>query len=235
MIKDLSQPTPIYSYMKNPSLIDFPGVMAVIFFVNVCNFRCKFCHNRSLIDTPHNLFTYEYLQEILKKYKDDWTEGVVVSGGEPCVHEGIYDLIEFISNMGFKIKLDTNGSFPERLKKVLPLVDYVAMDLKCSFENYPVLSNFKNTDKIKESIELLKSSGKPFELRTTVLSNFHTLEEAKRMVPILQGIDTYYLQPYIPREEVYDLAFCPDERTPLPFLKDLEKFFNENGVNAKIR
>lgn len=239
MVQDLNQNleelTPLYSYMKNPSLIDFPNEMAVIFFVSVCNFRCRFCHNRSLIDKKHNLFSYGYLKEILKKYKDNWTEAVVISGGEPCCHPKLYNLLKFISDLGFKIKLDTNGSFPERLQEVLPLVDYVAMDLKASFENYEKLVSFSDMDKIKKSIEILKLSKKPFELRTTILESFHTKDEIKKMIPILYGVKKYILQPFIPREEVLDEKLRNEERTSKRYLEELQMLFKENGIDAVIR
>ncbi len=235
MVQDLEELTPLYSYMKNPSLIDFPDEMAVIFFVSVCNFRCRFCHNRSLIDKKHNLFSYGYLKDLLKKYKDNWTEAVVISGGEPCCHPKLYNLLKFISDLGFKIKLDTNGSFPDRLQEVLPLVDYVAMDLKASFENYGKLVSFSETDKIKKSIEVLKLSNKPFELRTTILEDFHTKEEVKKMVPILDGVSKYFLQPFIPREEVYDENLRNAPRTSKMYLEELRALLRENGVEAVIR
>ena len=232
---DLQKKTPLYSYMKYPSLIDFPGNMAVMFFVSVCNFRCKFCHNRSLIDKMPDTFTYEYLKKVLDKYKDDWVEAVVVSGGEPCTHSDIFELIEFIYNEGFKIKLDTNGSYPDRLEKVLPLVDYVAMDLKSSFENYHKLTGFNDTDKIRKSIEILKNSKKPFELRTTVLEDFHTEDEIKKMIPILKDIPNFYLQAFIPREEVLAPELRTKERTSLSYLEKLEKILKDANINVSIR
>ncbi|MGI6681027.1 MAG: anaerobic ribonucleoside-triphosphate reductase activating protein [Bdellovibrionota bacterium] len=231
----LEKKTPLYSYMKNPSLIDFPGNMALIFFVNVCNFRCRFCHNRSLLDKTLDTFTYEYLNEVLDKYKDNWVEAVVISGGEPCTHSDIFELVEFIYKKDFKIKLDTNGSFPERLREVLPLVDYVAMDLKASLENYEKLVKFNNTKKILESIEILKQSGKPFELRTTILEDFHTIEEIDKMLPLLKDIPEYYLQAFIPRKEVLDPELRDAKRTSLTYLEKLEDHLKKANVNVKIR
>lgn len=221
--------------MKNPSLIDFPGNMAVIFFVSVCNFRCRFCHNRSLIDKSLETFTYDYLKKVLDKYKDDWVDAVVISGGEPCTHNDLYKLVEFIHKEGFKIKLDTNGSFPNRLEEVLPLVDYVAMDLKASFENYEKLTGYSNTEKIKESIEILKKGNVPFELRTTILEDFHTKDEISKMIPILQGIPKFFLQAFIPRDEVLDPFLREKERTSLSYLEDLEQFLKDSNINVTIR
>ena len=153
------------------TLIDFPGTPSAIVFTQGCNFRCRYCHNPELV-YPH-LFTEPYTEEeffAFLKRRQGTLEGVVVSGGEPTLHDDLPRFLADIKALGYKTKLDTNGSRPEMLEKLLTqkLVDFVAMDLKAPFEKYSLITGVDtNAAVIKQSMNLLQKSGVAYEFRTT--------------------------------------------------------------------
>lgn len=153
------------------TLIDFPGTPSAIVFTQGCNFRCRYCHNPELV-YPH-LFTESYPEEeffAFLKRRQGTLEGVVVSGGEPTLHDDLPRFLADIKALGYKTKLDTNGSRPEMLEKLLTekLVDFVAMDLKAPFEKYSLITEVDtNAAVIRQSMKLLEESGVPYEYRTT--------------------------------------------------------------------
>lgn len=152
----------IYKNIKGfvpSSLVDWDGKVASVIFLAGCNFKCKFCHNKELVLEPEKLKTIKFddVVEYLQKNKD-FVDGIVITGGEPCLYEDLDDLCRKIKDLGFSIKLETNGSNPEILKKLIEqkLVDYIAMDIKTSFEKYEEITNSDvDIDKIKESIKVL--------------------------------------------------------------------------------
>ena len=153
------------------TLIDFPGTPSAIVFTQGCNFRCRYCHNPELV-YPH-LFTEPYTEEeffAFLKRRQGTLEGVVISGGEPTLHDDLPRFLADIKALGYKTKLDTNGSRPEMLEKLLTqkLVDFVAMDLKAPFEKYSLITGVDtNAAVIKQSMNLLQKSGVAYEFRTT--------------------------------------------------------------------
>ena len=153
------------------TLIDFPGTPSAIVFTQGCNFRCRYCHNPELV-YPH-LFTEPYTEEeffAFLKRRQGTLEGVVISGGEPTLHDDLPRFLADIKALGYKTKLDTNGSRPEMLEKLLTqkLVDFVAMDLKAPFEKYSLITGVDtNAAVIKQSMNLLQKSGVVYEFRTT--------------------------------------------------------------------
>ena len=153
------------------TLIDFPGTPSAIVFTQGCNFRCRYCHNPELV-YPH-LFTEPYTEEeffAFLKRRQGTLEGVVVSGGEPTLHDDLPRFLADIKALGYKTKLDTNGSRPEMLEKLLSqkLLDFVAMDLKAPFEKYSLITEVDtNAAVIKQSMKILQESGVAYEFRTT--------------------------------------------------------------------
>ena len=153
------------------TLIDFPGRPAAVVFTQGCNFRCRYCHNPELV-YPH-LFLEPMPEEDLfafLKRRQGTLEGVVITGGEPTLHEEILDFTAKIKQMGFAIKWDTNGTRPEMLREAYQrkLLDYVAMDLKAPLEKYSAITGVDfNPEIIKESMKLIKESGVPYQFRTT--------------------------------------------------------------------
>ena len=181
------------------TLLDFPGHVACTVFTVGCNFRCPFCHNSALVgslpeeETIREEDFFAFL-ESRKKILD----GVAVTGGEPLLQPDIKDFIQKIRAAGYAVKLDTNGSFPEKLKELVNegLVDYVAMDVK----NAPAkLAETIGTEKwaaqITESLSFLKSQTRvPFEFRTTAVHELHTAEDFAALAGIIAPVDRYFIQ-----------------------------------------
>ena len=185
--------------LQKLTLLDYPGQVACTIFTAGCNFRCPFCHNASLvIDTYKNkVITEEEIFSFLKK-RQGILDGVCVTGGEPLIQAGIEDFLGKIKSLGFRVKLDTNGSFPDKLKKIVEagLVDYVAMDIKNSPENYGKTIGIEGYDikNIKSSIEYLMSGVISYEFRTTVVRQFHQRADFESIGQWIKGADQYFLQ-----------------------------------------
>ena len=188
------------------TLLDFPGYVACTVFLEGCNFRCPFCHNADMAEakSPDRVTEDEFFG-FLKK-RQGILDGVCVSGGEPLMNDETLDFLKKIKDMGYRLKLDTNGSFPERLKTAVNsgLCDYVAMDIKNAPSKYGQTSgNEKITfDTVKESIEFLKDSDIPHEFRTTVVKGFHTREDIAEIARIIGTDEKYFIQPFRDGETV---------------------------------
>lgn len=187
--------------LQKLTLLDFPGKMACTVFTAGCDLRCPFCHNRSLVINPpaESEFSEDEIFSFLKK-RQGILEGVAITGGEPLMQADIEDFIFKIRELGYEVKLDTNGTFPSRLRSLVEkgLVDYVAMDVKSSESGYPScvgIGGFK-TDKINESIEFLKSDKVDYEFRTTVAKGLHTKEDIEQLGKWIQGAKRHFLQAF---------------------------------------
>lgn len=188
--------------LQKMTLLDFPGKVACTVFTGGCNFRCPFCHNALLVtelsQTPD--YTAEEIFDFLKK-RVGLLDGVAITGGEPLINPEITDFIREIRKMGYAVKLDTNGSFPERLKSIVGdgLVDYVAMDIKNCKEKYAETVGLSRIDisKIEESVDFLKSGAVDCEFRTTVVSEYHTVEDIRRAAEWISGAKRYFLQSFV--------------------------------------
>jgi|WetSurMetagenome_2_1015567.scaffolds.fasta_scaffold153616_1 pyruvate formate lyase activating enzyme len=192
----------IGGYVKQ-SLIDYPGKISAVVFTQGCNFRCGYCHNPQLV-LPELFQPLISEEEVLKSIEDmsDWLDAVVISGGEPTIQYALPDFALKIKNMGFLVKLDTNGSNPEMLKLLLDenLVDFVAVDVKTILEEreYEKIIGKTNSDlivKIRLSIELLRNSRIEYQLRTTVLTKIHT-DQIIAMLQHEYANESYLLQEF---------------------------------------
>lgn len=183
------------------SLVDYPGKMSSVIFTGGCNFKCPFCHNRDLVflNEKSNAISHEKIFDYLNKRKNI-IEGVCLSGGEPLLQEGIIEFIKKIRELGFFVKLDTNGTDYIKLKYLVEnkLVDYVAMDIKNSKNKYAVTADVASVDvsSINDSIKLLIKSDIDYEFRTTVVDEFHDLNDFKQISKWLKGAKRYYLQTF---------------------------------------
>ena len=219
--------------MRQPSLVDFPGQIAVLMFTSGCNFRCGFCHNPDLIGAfDAKTYTYGQLKERLERSRRDWVRAVSLSGGEPTMHPNLPETLRFFQEEGFKVKLDTNGSNPEMLERVLPLVDYVAMDVKCALEHYPEFVHFGRVEAIRASVALIQSKARDYEFRTTVLESRHTPEEIRAMVPLLQGTKSWIFQAFLPHDNLPDESFRSLPRTRPSVLEACAEAAREAGIAA---
>lgn len=194
----------MYFGLQKLTLLDFPGAVACTVFTPGCNYRCPFCHNASLVEyesanrTGEGLLDKEELIAFLKK-RSGLLDGVCITGGEPLLHKETLDLLKDIKKLGYKVKLDTNGSFPEHLAQILEekSVDYVAMDIKNSPEKYSITAgNASCLEKVKKSVTLLMQGNIPYEFRTTVTGNLHTKEDFIAIGKWIKGAEKYFLQPF---------------------------------------
>lgn len=187
--------------LQKLSLVDYPGKMACTVFTGGCNFRCPFCHNAGLvIDIDEiNVLSEDDVLAFLKK-RAGMLDAVCISGGEPLLNPGIGDFIKKAKDMGYSVKLDTNGSFPARLREIIRagLPDYVAMDIKNSPEKYAETVGVCNFDisSVRESVDILMEEKVPYEFRTTLVHPFHELSDMKKIGAWIQGARAYYLQQF---------------------------------------
>lgn len=196
----------IHGFNKT-TLLDYPGHLACTIFLGNCNFRCPFCHNKGLVLTPDNepiIETKLVLNHLVKR--KNIIEGVCITGGEPTLSSDLYDFIAQVKQLGLLVKLDTNGYRPDVINALIAdhLIDYIAMDIKSSLENYPVLTGLNHIDmnKIDESIHMIIESGIDYEFRTTLVKELHTIEDINRIGKWIQGCNFYYLQAYRENEQV---------------------------------
>ena len=214
------------------TLLDFPGRVACTIFTAGCNFRCPFCHNASLVlgaDTPTGTIPTEELFAFLEARRGRLT-GLCISGGEPTLQPGLADFIRRVREMGFAVKLDTNGLRPDVLDSLLSegLLDYVAMDIKNSLDRYPETVGVPglDTSSIVRSIAMIRQSGVPHEFRTTLVGGLHTVESVSA-IPELIGCDgSYFLQHFADSGDL----ISPDSGGLSP--DEFEKIFSE--VRKKI-
>lgn len=187
------------------SLLDYDENVSVVLFAPTCNFRCSFCHNGNSVLNSHAAIPFDDILSFLKT-RTGLIDAVVVSGGEPTLMDGIVSKIEKIRALGFKIKLDTNGTNPEVLQELFDkkLIDYVAMDIKNSEQKYPLTCGVKSVkmDKIKQSISLIMNSGKDYEFRTTLVSEFHSKEDMDGIGQLIKGSKKLFLQKFVDRDGV---------------------------------
>lgn len=200
--------------LQKMTLLDYPGKAACTIFLSGCNFKCPFCHNRDLVFIPerYDYFDVNEVMEYLEKRKGI-LDGVCISGGEPLLQENLQSLIIRIRDMGYQIKLDTNGAYPKRLKQIVEegLVDYVAMDVKNSPQKYARTLGMNpeafSLEPIEESIEFLKTSGIEHEFRTTVVRELHTAEDLIEIGRWIGPDQNYYLQQYMDSGNVIQPGF----------------------------
>lgn len=197
---------------QKASLVDFPGVICTTVFTGGCNFRCGYCHNRELVLNPGNLPKYdkrEILQYLVKCTGK--IDGVCITGGEPTLQKDLTPFIKQIKALGLKVKLDTNGTNPEKLEELiaLKLLDYVAMDIKAPLHRYYLVAGVRcEAGKIQKSIEILAGSGIEHEFRTT-------------LVPLLTEGDIFEIREMIPKERYVLQQFRVTNTLIDPALQDM--------------
>ena len=184
--------------LQKLTLLDFPGHVACTVFLQGCNFRCPFCHNASLVLGTDAISEDEVLRFL--KTRQGLLDGVAITGGEPLLSAELPDFLRKIKALGFKTKLDTNGSLPERLRALLDevLVDYVAMDIKNSPKKYAETSGAEGMlDAVRQSVDILKNGAVPYEFRTTVVDELHEASDFDAIGKWLAGAPRYFLQSFV--------------------------------------
>ncbi|MBN2803595.1 MAG: anaerobic ribonucleoside-triphosphate reductase activating protein [Deltaproteobacteria bacterium] len=229
----------IFSGFLDLTLSDYKGHAASIVYTQGCNFNCPYCHNKSLIPLIKEAkgFSITEVKTMIKN--NPFIDGLVITGGEPTVHKNLVDFIKEIADKNIKIKLDTNGSNPKMLKHLLDnsLIDYVAMDIKAPFNKYKsATGGFKDIKKIKDSIELIKSSQTAGEFRTTSYSWLHTKNDLKKIAAIANHkeateslyLKKLYLQPGTDINGTIDKQW-------LQTLKDISSKLNTQNFHTIVR
>ncbi len=187
--------------LQKLTLLDFPGHTACTVFTGGCNFRCPFCHNALLVtelDPPVTIGEEEFFAFLAKR--QGFPDGVCITGGEPLLQPDLAPFIRRIREMGFLVKLDTNGSFPDRLQSLMEegLLDFVAMDIKNSLEKYSLTAGAEvDTAAIEKSIDLLLSGKVDYEFRTTVTNELHTEADIEKIAARIRGAKAYFLQNFV--------------------------------------
>ena len=226
----------IHGIMKM-SLLDFPGYVAATVFLGGCDMRCPFCHNFELTDyNAPAIWEEADLFKFLDTRKR-LLDGVAFTGGEPLLRKDLPEVIRKIREMGFKIKLDTNGNHPEKLIALVEegLLDYVAMDIKNSPEKYPLTCGVPDfsMDNVRRSVDFLLSGKVPYEFRTTVVKNYHTREDMENIGKWISGADKYFLQGFVERDTVpvEGLSACSEEQMKV-FLDIVKPYVKEAGLRG---
>jgi pyruvate formate lyase activating enzyme len=197
------------------SMLDWDGKIVSTLYTPYCNLRCPYCHNSTLVVNPEKYETIPFDQ--IKRYlvaNKDWIDGVCISGGEPCIYDDIVEFIQQIKcDTGMLVKLDTNGTFPDKLKYMLDrgLVDYIAMDIKAPLntKDYCSAIGVDNNDivvKVKESIDIIMSSDVEYEFRTTIVPKLHTQASIISIAQYIKGAKKYALQNFVPRDTL-DISY----------------------------
>jgi len=188
-----------FSGLQKISLVDYPDKIASVLFTPGCNLRCPFCHNWRIAVNPQPPFLQEAIAlEILERRKK-YVDAVVVTGGEPCIHKELPKFLAKLKKRGFKVKLDTNGFFPDTLEECLGSVDYVAMDLKTCREKYKLLGA-NDTSGLIRTMEILKTGKVPYEFRTTAVPELFTAQDATFIGEMVKGSKTHAIQQFIAQD-----------------------------------
>lgn len=190
----------MFSGFLKSTLLDYPGVVSSIVFLKGCPWRCPWCHNRALvIGDVHSSISEKTVLEHLYKRKG-LIDGLVVTGGEPLMKSNLVPFLREVKKLGIKIKLDTNGYYPEKLQELIEdkLIDYIAMDVKNQPSKYVQTCgvNYIDLNQVDRSLAMLKAFGKNAEVRVTVMEHFHTIEDLKAIGDWVAGVQTIALQGY---------------------------------------
>lgn len=193
--------------LQKLTLLDYPGKVACTLFTGGCNLRCPYCQNSDLVFLPENLveISKDEVMDFLKK-RQGVLEGICISGGEPLLHDELEPFLKEVKDLGYQVKLDTNGTFPDKLRYLVEnkLVDYVAMDIKNDLDHYfPTVGiQSMNLEALKQSVTYLLEGHCDYEFRTTCIKELHTLENMQAIGKWIKGAKRFYLQNFVDRPSV---------------------------------
>jgi len=224
--------------LQRISLIDYPGMICAIVFLEGCNFRCPYCHNPALVD-PCLFRTSVKESDVLEflKTRKGKLDAVSITGGEPTMQANLPAFIRKIRRMGFAVKLDTNGSHPHVIKNLLTenLLDYIAMDVKAPFVKYKEIVNAHvNIDLIRESIDLILRSKIPCEFRTTIIDSQLDEADVQKIADLISGADHYVLQKFAPTKTL-DNKFLKEKSWSDERFQNLKMLLGEKIPSVIIR
>ena len=226
--------------LQKLTLLDFPEHVACTVFTMGCNFRCPYCHNSSLVLPDRMKGAGEISEEEFFAFLDKrkgLLDGVAITGGEPLIQKDISGFIRKIRAKGYLVKLDTNGSFPEKLREILDegIVDFVAVDIKSPLEEYKAVCGLADppVEKLRESIGILREGKIPYEFRTTVIDEIHDEEMMERIGELIEGAPRYFLQQFEDSGELIE-----EGRFTSPSMEKMERLLEmvrRRVPNAQIR
>ena len=227
------------SGLERSSLLDYPGKISAIIFTHGCDLKCPYCHNPELVIEGFDKaksFTEEQVLDFLKSRKGK-LDALVITGGEPLVQKELLPFIKKVKEMGFLIKLDTNGTFPDKLKDLIETgyIDYIAMDVK-----YPKVQYIKNSiipgvaKKIEQSIKIIMDSGLDYEFRTTYVKPLHSLESVEGIGKMIKGAKNYYIQNFRPGKTI-DQTLTKENSFTTKELEEIKKTMEKYVDNVQIR
>lgn len=222
-----------FAGLVKSSFIDFPKRISAVVFTQGCNMKCPYCHNPGLNEMKEG----EISEEEILKFLDDrrkYLSGIVVTGGEPTLHEGLPHFLRKVKGKDYAVKLDTNGTRPQALKRLIKsgLVDYVAMDVKTSLEDYGKMG--ANSDKIKESISFIKECGVKHEFRTTMVPRVVDEETMKKIGGLVKGCDSFCLQQFLPGQTL-DPSFSEVEPFTNEELEEMKEIIKKYCGEVSVR
>jgi len=229
--------------VQKSSLIDYPGKLSSVVFLSKCNFNCPFCHNPELVNDSGEFLdiTLEEFSEYLDS-RIKWIEAVCITGGEPTLHEGLIDLMKLIKSKGMLVKLDSNGTNPQILRKALEekCVDYIAMDIKNSLDKYEETTRRKTVLKnIQESIQIIIDAQNKgligAEFRSTILPKLHDVKDLEKMAELIHGAKKFVLQQFKSEEALVDMNFIEEKSYNMPEMEEFKKIFEKHVNIVEVR
>ena len=224
----------VFHGFQKMTMLDFPGYVACTVFTPGCNFRCPFCHNSLLVTkvNENEIYSEDEILAYLRK-RNGVIDGICISGGEPLMHDDIFDFVKKVKETGMLVKIDTNGSFPDKLKKLIDSgnIDYVAMDIKNCPEKYSVTTGIQDFDfsPVRKSIELLLEGKIAYEFRTTVVKELHTPQDMVEIGELIKGADRYFIQHFIESESNIQQGLTPLDREEMENLRNSVVRFVKNA------
>lgn len=224
---------------QKTSLIDYPGKISSVIFLEGCNYRCPYCHNPELVlrTDKNKEIDPDELIAFLKTQKK-WIDGICMTGGEPTLNPLLPDFINKLKKEGFLINLHTNGTNPKMIRQLIKdkLIDYVAMDIKGTKEKYPQITGVRiDLSLIQDSIDLIRKSGIDYEFRTTAVPAFFTEDDALKIAKWLKGSKTFYIQQFGSSHATLDPLFQNTGTYDLNQLEGFKKIMEPYFEKIEIR
>ncbi|MBR2440721.1 MAG: anaerobic ribonucleoside-triphosphate reductase activating protein [Lentisphaeria bacterium] len=223
--------------LQKLTLLDYPEKVACTVFCSGCNFRCPFCHNPALATGNESILDYSFSDIIsFLESRNKKLDGICITGGEPLLYEETIELAERAKYMGFLVKIDTNGSNPERLRTVIEkrIADYIAMDIKNAPEKYEMTSGSKMLEQVKESVSYLLQDKVDYEFRTTVTGNLHTAADFEKIGKWIAGAKRYFLQKFVDSGSILN-GNSEDFEVSLEKMKEYQKIVSDFIPSVMLR
>jgi len=220
------------------SLIEYPGRISAVIFTQGCNFRCPYCHNPELVDPAlfNTPIAESEIFDFLERRKK-YLEAIVITGGEPCLQKDLIDFIRRVKDMGYLVKLETNGSLPEVISQITEkgIVDFISRDLKSPIDKYSIIAGVKvDISKIKESIDLIISSDIDSEFQTTVVKSMLEKEDFEKIGSLIEGAKIYTLQKFVPSKTL-NPAFLDEKTYSDEELEEIRKIMERYVSKCMVR